>query len=135
GSGSGLRRLLSASLVHGPRGGVPLHLEDASRTAIAAARAHSHERLIVAPRLEDRYPTYGVTASVVRLGRTGDGTPAAVIRAEERVRIGSGVSGPGTALWVEAAEVDEGASDTDHVTELADEYRSLAIAMLQRRDA
>ena len=114
---------------------VPIELDDAARTAIDTARAHSDERLIVAPRLEDRYATYGVTASVVRLGRTGDGTPAAVIRAEERVRIGSGVSGPGTALWVEAAEVDEGASDTDHVTELADEYRSLAIAMLQRRDA
>lgn len=113
---------------------VPIELDDAARTAIDTARAHSDERLIVAPRLEDRYAAYGVAASVVRLGRTGDGTPAAVIRAEQRVRLGSGVSGPGSALWVEATPVEDD-DPSDRVTELADEYRSLAIAMLQRRDA
>ncbi|MFW6599221.1 endopeptidase La [Propionibacteriaceae bacterium Y2011] len=114
---------------------VPLELDDAARTAIDTARAHSDEQLIVAPRLEDRYASYGVVARVVQLGRTRVGTPAAVIRAEKRVRIGSGVSGPGSALWVEATVVDAPDADDARAAELADEYRSLAIALLQRRDA
>ena len=58
-----------------------------------------------------------------------------MIRAERRARIGSGVSGPGTALWVEAEELDEAGADTDEVRTLAAEYKALVIATLQRRDA
>ena len=72
---------------------VPLELDDSARSAIDTARAHADERLIVAPRLADRYPSYGVEARVVQLGRTASGTPAAVVRAEQRVKIGSGVAG------------------------------------------
>ena len=57
-----------------------------------------------------------------------------VLRAGERVRIGSGVPGTGAALWVEAETVDEGAV-TDQVTELAEEYKRVVIAILQRRNA
>ena len=35
------------------------------------------------------------------------GTPAAVLRAGRRARIGTGVSGPGAALWVQAELVDD----------------------------
>ena len=41
---------------------------------------------------------------------------------------------PGAALWVEADTVDEGET-TDHVRELAEEYKHLVIAILQRRNA
>ena len=34
-----------------------------------------------------------------------------MIKAERRVKIGSGVSGPGTALWVEAEDLPETAHD------------------------
>ncbi len=119
---------------------VPLELDDSARSAIDTARAHADGRLILAPLmtgsegLADRYPSYGVEASVVQLGRTASGTPAAVVRAEHRVRLGSGVSGEGSGLWVEATPVaDE--EITDELTALADEYRSLSIALLQRRDA
>lgn len=113
---------------------VPLELDDSARSAIDTARAHADERLIVAPRLADRYPSYGVEARVVQLGRTASGTPAAVVRAEQRVKIGSGVAGDGSGLWVEATPVAEEEVD-EAITALADEYRSLAIALLQRRDA
>ena len=114
---------------------VPIELDDAARAAVDAAKAHSDDRLLVAPRLEDRYASYGVEASIVQLGRLATGEPAAVIKAERRVRIGSGVSGPGTALWVEAEELTEPTIESDAVRKLATEYKALVIATLQRRDA
>ena len=114
---------------------VPIELDDAARAAVDAARSHSDGNLLVAPRLEDRYASYGVEASIVQMGRLASGEPAAVLRAERRVRIGSGVSGPGTALWVEAEEIRSPGGDTDEVRKLASDYKALVIATLQRRDA
>ena len=114
---------------------VPIELDDAARSAVDAARSHSDGVLLVAPRLEDRYASYGVEASIVQLGRLQTGESAAVIKAERRVKIGSGVSGPGTALWVEAEELDDPEVDSERVRKLAAEYKSLVIATLQRRDA
>ncbi|WP_375431699.1 endopeptidase La [uncultured Friedmanniella sp.] len=113
---------------------VPIELDDAARAAVDAARAHSDDQLLVAPRLSDRYASYGVVASIVQLGRLQNGDPAAVIKADRRVRIGSGVSGPGTALWVEAEELDP-TMETAEIRELATEYKQLVVATLQRRDA
>ena len=114
---------------------VPIELDDSTRAAVDAARSHSDGRLLVAPRLEDRYAAYAVEASIVQMGRLATGQAAAVIRAEHRARIGAGVSGPGTALWVEAEELDQPTPDTDEVRALASEYKALVIATLQRRDA
>ena len=114
---------------------VPIELDDAARAAVDAARSHSDGNLLVAPRLEDRYASYGVEASIVQMGRLASGEPAAVIKAQRRVRIGSGVSGAGTALWVEAEEVPTRGSDSEDVRKLAADYKALVIATLQRRDA
>ncbi len=114
---------------------VPIELDDAARAAVDTAKAHSDDSLLVAPRLEDRYASYGVVAEIVQLGRLATGEAAAVIKAERRVKIGSGVSGPGTALWVEAEELPEAAQETEEIRKLAAEYKGLVIATLQRRDA
>ena len=114
---------------------VPIELDDTSQAAVDAAQASSDSELLVAPRLEDRYARYGVVATIVQLGRLATGQPAAVIRAERRVKIGSGVTGPGAALWVEAEDVIEDGEDSDAVRTLAGEYKALVIASLQRRDA
>ena len=87
---------------------VPIELDDAARTAVDAAQASESGKLLIAPRLDDRYPTYGVLASIVQVGRiAGSGGAAAVVRGERRAHIGTGTTGPGAALWVEVTEVAE----------------------------
>ncbi|WP_328811030.1 endopeptidase La [Rhodococcus sp. NBC_00294] len=113
---------------------VPVELDDAARAAVDAARTSADGTLLIAPRLDDRYPAYGVVATIVQVGRLATGEPAAVLKAEKRAHIGSGVSGPGAALWVEAEPVAE-PEPTDAVRTLAAEYKKLVLAMLQRREA
>ncbi|MGP0081318.1 endopeptidase La [Mycobacterium sp.] len=113
---------------------VPIALDDAARAAIDAAKASESGQLLIAPRLEDRYPSHGVIAKILQVGRSAGGGTAAVVRGERRAQIGAGASGPGPALWVEVTEVVE-PELTDEVTALAAEYKKLLLAMLQRREA
>jgi ATP-dependent Lon protease len=113
---------------------VPVELDDNVRDVIDAARAGADSQLLIAPRLADRYPVYGVIAAIEQVGRLPGGAAAAVLRASERAKIGSGVSGPGAALWVEASPLDED-EPTPAALELATEYKRLVIAILQRRNA
>ncbi|MGH3351642.1 MAG: endopeptidase La, partial [Nocardioides sp.] len=112
---------------------VPIELDEASQAAVDAARAGSDSRLLVAPRLGDRYATYGAVATIERVGRFRGGEPAAVLRADTRARIGAGVTGPGAALWVEVEPVEE--TTGEQAKELAEEYKRLVVAVLQRREA
>jgi ATP-dependent Lon protease len=116
---------------------VPVELDEAARAAIDAARSSSDSELLIAPRLDDRYASYGVVATLEQVGRLSGGAPAAVLKAVRRARIGSGVSGPGAALWVDVDPVAEPEADdhSDHVRELAEEYKRLVVAVLQRREA
>jgi ATP-dependent Lon protease len=114
---------------------VPIELDDAARAAVDAAQATESGELLIAPRLEDRYASYGVLASIVQVGRIAGGNgAAAVVRGTKRAHIGAGANGPGAALWVEVTEVEE-AEPTDDVRTLAAEYKKLLLAMLQRREA
>ncbi|MGA5465439.1 endopeptidase La [Mycobacterium sp. NPDC050041] len=113
---------------------VPVELDDAARAAVDAAQASESGKLLIAPRLEDRYPTYGVIASIVQVGRVPGGGAAAVVRGERRAHIGSGTTGPGAALWVTVQEAPEPES-SEETRALAAEYKKLLLAMLQRREA
>ncbi|WP_061001238.1 endopeptidase La [Mycolicibacterium mucogenicum] len=117
---------------------VPIELDEAARAAVdaaqAAAAAGEAGKLLIAPRLDDRYPTHGVLASIVQVGRVPSGGTAAVVRGERRAHIGSGTSGPGSALWVLVNEITETAA-TDETRALAAEYKKLLLAILQRREA
>ena len=101
--------------------------------------------VLLVPRLDGNYTNVGVLGVVEQVGRVRGGEQAAVIRGASRLRIGSGTTGPGAALWVEAtpletARQDEpGARDSqqgqDRLQELAREYKSLAAMILQQRGA
>src|SRR5215217_3318686 len=115
---------------------VPIELDDAARAAVDAAQASESGKLLIAPRLDDRYPTYGVLASIVQVGRIpGGGGSAAVVRGERRAHIGTGTTGPGAALWVAVTEVIDETPAPESTLALAAEYKKLLLAMLQRREA
>jgi ATP-dependent Lon protease len=126
---------------------VPLELsQQEARAAIDAARvpagtrvpgirSESKPRVLLVPRLSDRgLAGVGTLAVIDQEGRLPGGEPGAVVRGISRVKIGSGTTGSGSALWVEGTVIEE----TGHgprADELAKEYKSLVIAMLQSRGA
>ncbi len=114
---------------------VPVTLDDPERqAAVDAAQTGADSRVLVVPRLEGRYASVGVVATIEQLGKLPGGEPAAVLRATGRARVGSGVTGPGSALWVEA-EILEDVPGDERVGELAREYKSLVVSILQQRGA
>src|SRR4051794_24008960 len=113
---------------------VPIELDEPAQAAVDAARTSAGSELLIAPRLDDRYASYGVIASVERVGKVRGGSPAAVLRTGVRARIGSGGTGPGAALWVEASPVEAG-TPGENAGELAAEYKQLVVSVLQRREA
>ncbi|MEV4571373.1 endopeptidase La [Nonomuraea sp. NPDC049419] len=116
---------------------VPLDLSDSEvRAAIEAARASggNKPRVLLVPRIDGRYGAIGVRAVVEQVGRLPGGEPAAVVRGVDRVRVGTGTTGPGAALWVEAESIDTVAAG-ERAQELAKEYKALATTILQKRGA
>ncbi|BCL27753.1 endopeptidase La [Streptomyces aurantiacus] len=123
---------------------VPLDLNDADvRAAVEAAQAaarssgDSKPRVLLVPRIDGTYANTGVLGTVEQVGRLADGDPGALIRGRGRVRVGAGTTGPGAALWVEGAEVEETVPDPlpGAVTELVKEYKALATSWLKKRAA
>ncbi|MFC4585884.1 endopeptidase La [Sphaerisporangium corydalis] len=117
---------------------VPLDLSDSEvRAAIDAARAstkQSKPQVLLVPRIDGKYGAVGVSAVVEQVGRLPGGEPAAVLRAVERVRIGSGTTGPGAALWVESTRM-EVVPAGERAEEPAKEYKALATTIMQKRGA
>ncbi|URM89639.1 endopeptidase La [Streptomyces sp. MRC013] len=122
---------------------VPLDLSDNEvRAAVEAAQAAARDgsgkpRVLLVPRVDGTYAGIGVLGTVEQVGRLSDGDPGALIRGRARVRIGAGTTGPGAALWVEGALVEETAPDPlpGAVTELVKEYKALATSWLRKRGA
>jgi ATP-dependent Lon protease len=127
---------------------VPIELSDTEvRGAIEAARnskglgggpgirSEEKARVLLVPRLADRgLAAVGTLAVIEQVGQMPGGAPAAVLRGISRVRIGSGTTGPGAALWVEGTVVPE-TGQGGRANELAKEYKTLVIATLQQRGA
>src|SRR5436853_293904 len=84
---------------------VPVKLADSEvRAAIEAAQASSQDdtKVLLVPRPEGKYAPVGTLGVIEQVGRLPGGDRAAVIRGVARARIGTGTTGPGAALWVEA---------------------------------
>jgi ATP-dependent Lon protease len=122
---------------------VPIALDDTARAAVDAARLGESGMLLISPRSEgdSDYPSRGVLASIVQVGRVAGGAPAAVVRGERRAKIGAGTVGPhsstaeaAAALWVFVEEITE-PEPTEATRAHAGEYQKLLLALLQRREA
>src|SRR5205814_228092 len=113
---------------------IPVTLDSGTQAAIDAARAAGDNTVVAVPRIDGEYGPAGTTALVEKVGRLPTGEPAAVIRGLTRAHIGTGVSGPGAALWVEVVPFTEPAP-AGRARELAREYRTLVTSLLQRRGA
>ncbi|MEU0146920.1 endopeptidase La [Streptomyces sp. NPDC006288] len=122
---------------------VPLDLSDTEvRAAVEAAQAVARPtggkpEVLLVPRVDGNYTGTGVLGTVEQVGRLSDGDPGALIRARDRVRIGAGTSGPGSALWVEGTRIDVTvpAPLPGSAAELAKEYKALATSWLKKRGA
>ena len=99
---------------------VPIELTDTEiRGAVDAARnkglgsgpgirSEEKAQLLLVPRLGERgLAGVGTVAVIEQVGRLPGGEPGAVVRGVSRVRIGSGTTGPGAALWVEGTVIEE----------------------------
>ncbi|NMH96297.1 endopeptidase La [Pseudonocardia acidicola] len=113
---------------------VPVRLDERETQAAVDAANSVDRRVLVVPRLDGKYAAVGTIAVLEQVGRLPSGEKAAVVRGEGRARIGSGVTGPGAALWVEATPVPDEAP-TGHAHELAKEYKALVVSILQQRNA
>ncbi|MDH6575628.1 endopeptidase La [Kitasatospora sp. MAP5-34] len=122
---------------------VPLDLSDTEvRAAVEAARSAvsgtAKPQVLLVPRLDGSYAAVGTLATVEQVGRLADGDPAALVRAVRRVRIGTGTTGPGAALWVETStfrESDAGLPVAGRAAELVKEYKALSTQWLRKRGA
>jgi len=114
---------------------VPVPLADSEvRAAVEAAQAAgaAPTRVLLVPRLDGKYSGFGTVGVIEQVGRLRGGEHAAVVRGTGRARIGTGTTGPGAALWVEATELPEPADGT---ADLVKDYKSIATTILQQRGA
>ena len=84
---------------------IPVRLDEPEISAAVDAAQRQPDsgvdrKIIVVPRPNGRYAAVGTVAVLEQVGRLPSGEKAAVVRGEVRARIGSGVTGPGAALWV-----------------------------------
>ncbi len=126
---------------------VPIELTDPEiRGAIDAARnkglgrgpgirSEDKPQVLLVPRLAERgLAAVGTLAVVEQVGRLPGGEPGAVVRGVSRIRIGSGTTGPGAALWVEGTVIEE-TGQGGRAAELAKEYKALVVGVLGTRGA
>ena len=109
-------------------------IEAAQMSAEAPLGSEKGPQVLLVPRLGGKYAPVGTLAAVEQVGRLPSGEQAAVVRGLSRVRIGTGTTGPGAALWVEGTVLEE-PPGSPRAQELGREYRGLAATILQKRGA
>jgi ATP-dependent Lon protease len=107
-----------------------------SRETVAAVRAAAEDGyLLVVPRRDGSYASVGTVARVEDSGRLPSGDRVVVLRGLHRAIIGSGVPGPGDALWLDFKPAKDPEDPGERALELAKEYRALVENILEARGA
>src|SRR6201986_1562408 len=100
---------------------------------VPGMRSEIKARVLLVPRLAERgLASVGTLAVVEQVGRLPGGEPGAVVRGVSRVKIGSGTTGPGAALWVQGTMVEDTGLG-GRAAELAKEYKALVVGVLGKR--
>ena len=113
---------------------VTLALETDEAKAAAEAIGDDGQLLLV-PRVDGRYARVGTIARVESAGELPNGVRALVLRGVQRAVVGVGVAGTTSGLWVEAEPVDDSGEPSEHVRELARDYRAIVGAIAERLGA
>ncbi len=113
---------------------VTLALETDEAKAAADAIGDDGQLLLV-PRVDGRYARVGTIARVESAGELPNGVRALVLRGVQRAVVGVGVAGTTSGLWVEAEPVDDSGEPSEHVRELARDYRAIVGAIAERLGA
>ncbi|MDQ6727436.1 MAG: endopeptidase La [Actinomycetota bacterium] len=115
---------------------VTMALESDEAKAAIAATESSDRRVLLVPRLGDRYARVGTVAKVEDSGELANGLQAIVVRGLHRAVVGSGIPGSaGAALWVQAEAVTSDDAPSVRSLELAKEYRAVVENILDYRGA
>src|SRR5680860_885818 len=104
---------------------------DEARAAVAAA-TDGDGRVLLVPRIDGRCSRVGTVAKVEESGELPNGAQAAILRGEHRARLGAGVTGAGSALWVEATEIQD-PEPAGPAAELGRELRGVLSVLAERR--
>ena len=96
--------------------------------ARAAVDNASDDHVVLVPKLGERFAAVGTIGKIEDRGTLPNGLPVLTVRATARARLGAGVVGTGSSLWVEAEPLDP--PITDGVVDLAREYHALASRLI-----
>ncbi|HEX6597069.1 MAG TPA: LON peptidase substrate-binding domain-containing protein, partial [Acidimicrobiales bacterium] len=115
---------------------VTIALESPEARAAVDASEMSSGRLVMVPRLDERFARVGTVAKIENRGELPSGVKVVAVRGIERGVIGVGVPGPGasSATWVQVEAVRP-QPPTSRAIELAREYRAVVENILDSRGA
>jgi ATP-dependent Lon protease len=105
--------------------------DPALRAAVEAARSAGVAVLLV-PEIPARHATVGVLAAIEQVGELPGGQQAAIVRGQERARLGAAVVSERAGLWVEATPVPD-PRPTPRVEALGRELREVLAELAQLR--
>jgi ATP-dependent Lon protease len=114
---------------------VTIGLETPEARAAADAAESAGGQLLLVPKIGARYAAVGTVSQVEGRRRLRGGLEALVVTGLARARIGSGVPGTGTALWVTVGPLADPPATADRVDELAREYRAVVENIVDQRGA
>ncbi|HEX5267797.1 MAG TPA: endopeptidase La [Acidimicrobiales bacterium] len=114
---------------------VTIGLETPEARAAADAAESAGGQLLLVPKVAARYAAVGTVSQLEGRRRLRGGLEALVVTGLARARIGTGVPGTGSALWVSAEPIADPEAASERVEELAREYRAVVENIVDQRGA
>ena len=114
---------------------ITMALETDDARAAAEAAQSADGKLLLVPKVDGRFANVGTISVIEEAGQLPSGVQGLVVRGVRRARIGAGVPGTGSALWVQIEPVVETGGSSAAVAELAREYRAVIENILEARGA